>query len=136
MFIANRLTIDGSGYNCLSTSNCNTHQNLAQSEHRGTMLRFLILIVRGILIDLTRRKKRAFFLRVCVSLAAIASFLRVRDSLCFSRFFLFSVALSVCFNTALCSLLAALSLLCLSRCFNTALCNSLCSFTAQLVLSC
>ena len=55
-FIANRLTIDGSGYNCLSTSNCNTHQNLAQSEHRGTMLRFLILIVRGILIDLTRRK--------------------------------------------------------------------------------
>ena len=57
-FIANRLTIDGSGYNCLSTSNCNTHQNLAQSEHRGTMLRFLILIVRGILIDLTRRKKR------------------------------------------------------------------------------
>ena len=75
-FIANRLTIDGSGYNCLSTSNCNTHQNLAQSEHRGTMLRFLILIVRGILIDLTRRKKRAFFLRVCVSLAAIASFLR------------------------------------------------------------
>ena len=58
-FIANRLTIDGSGYNCLSTSNCNTHQNLAQSEHRGTMLRFLILIVRGILIDLTRRKKRA-----------------------------------------------------------------------------